>query len=200
MVMEKSIEKLINQLLLNKHGLSCNVVNCAETLNYNLYVVIINVKYSDMYPTLGGNLSILEFLNDTKSKFINEIYSVLKYVGAIPFDMHTSIYYNIADIKNFFKLEKTFNDSLDEVNELFESPCLKKIVLKKPNSFKDENWLGDNEKNLISSLYGDDIYVKPFPTSEFHLIKNCDVTNSYINALFSHIPGLPYTYTTPIRN
>jgi len=62
--MEKTIEKVINRLLLSKHGLSCDVVNFEPKESYDFYGVIINVKYSDMYPTLGGNLSVLEINYD----------------------------------------------------------------------------------------------------------------------------------------
>ena len=194
--MEETIEKVINQLLLSKHGLSCNVIDLESKSNSNFYGVVINIKYSDIYPTLGGDLSILDFLDD--AKLMTRIYDVLKYINLSSFDFHPSVFYNITDTENLVELERTFNDSLKKVNESYDEPCLKKIVLRQSFSIDKDDWLSKQSKDLLKSLYGNNLYARPFPVSEFHLISDCVRTKTYLNTLYSETPGLAYTISKPV--
>lgn len=194
--MEKTIEKVINRLLLSKHGLNCDVVNFEPKESYDFYGVIINVRYSDIYPTLGGNLSVLDFLDN--SNLMDKIFDVLKYINLSSFDFHSSVFYHITDIENLVELERTFNDGLEKVNESYDQFCLKKIVLRQSFSVYKDDWLSEPSKDILKSIYGDNIYTKPFPVSEFHLISNCVRTKSYLETLYSQVPGLAYTISKAV--
>jgi len=124
--MEKALKKLVDTMVLNKHGLSCDVVTYKYASDVTGYLFIINFKVSEVYPFFDSYVDGLDY-KLREEDFLSDIMESVRYVSVLPMDVYNSVFYRVLDPENIEILNQSVKKTLDEVKEETGSECFSEV-------------------------------------------------------------------------
>lgn len=124
--MEKALKKLVDTMVLNKHGLSCDVVTYKYASNVTGYLFIVNFKVSQIYPLFEDHVDNLDYIL-REEDFLTDILESVRYVSVMPMDVYNGIFYRALDPENIEILNQSVKKTLDEVKEETGFECFSEV-------------------------------------------------------------------------
>jgi hypothetical protein len=170
--LDKSLEKIINQLLLKKYGLNCDIITVMTDTNEPRYFVVINIDLYKSYP-LFDNFDEKYSLSFTSAKFYNDLLKILKYINLTELDVLDPVIVKFNDKKAIDLLNQDLQNTLDEmISEGYD--CFKEFFFKVDSS--DISMLHPFIKKKLKEVYEDEYdllsYVKTLKINTS--LKRCD--------------------------
>jgi len=130
--LDKSLEKIINQLLLKKYGLNCDIITVMTDTNEPRYFVVINIDLYKSYP-LFENFDEKYSLSFTSAKFYDDLLKILKYINLTELDILDPVIVKFNDKKAIDLLNQDLQNTLDEmISEGYD--CFKEFFFKVDSS------------------------------------------------------------------
>lgn len=150
--LDKSLEKIINQLLLKKYGLNCDIITVMTDTNEPRYFVVINIDLYKSYP-LFDNFDEKYSLSFTSAKFYNDLLKILKYINLTELDVLDPVIVKFNDKKAIDLLNQDLQNTLDEmISEGYD--CFKEFFFKVDSS--DISMLHPFIKKKLKEVYEDE--------------------------------------------
>lgn len=150
--LDKSLEKIINQLLLKKYGLNCDIITVMTDNNEPRYFIVINIDLYKSYP-LFDNFDEKYSLSFTSAKFYNDLLKILKYINLTELDVLDPVIVKFNDKKAIDLLNQDLQNTLDEmISEGYD--CFKEFFFKVDSS--DISMLHPFIKKKLKEVYEDE--------------------------------------------
>lgn len=150
--LDKSLEKIINQLLLKKYGLNCDIITVMTDTNEPRYFIVINIDLYKSYP-LFNNFDEKYSLSFTSAKFYNDLLKILKYINLTELDVLDPVIVKFNDKKAIDLLNQDLQNTLDEmISEGYD--CFKEFFFKVDSS--DISMLHPFIKKKLKEVYEDE--------------------------------------------
>lgn len=151
--LDKSLEKIINQLLLKKYGLNCDIITVMTDTNEPRYFIVINIDLYKSYP-LFDNFDEKYSLSFTSAKFYNDLLKILKYINLTELDVLDPVIVKFNDKKAIDLLNQDLQNTLDEmISEGYD--CFKEFFFKVDSSDID-SMLHPFIKKKLKEVYEDE--------------------------------------------
>lgn len=150
--LDKSLEKIINQLLLKKYGLNCDIITVMTDNDEPRYFIVINIDLYKSYP-LFDNFDEKYSLSFTSAKFYNDLLKILKYINLTELDVLDPVIVKFNDKKAIDLLNQDLQNTLDEmISEGYD--CFKEFFFKVDSS--DISMLHPFIKKKLKEVYEDE--------------------------------------------
>lgn len=135
--MDKALKKLVDTMVLNKHGLSCEVLTYKYASDVTGYLFLINVELKRLYPLFDEFDDSLDNLL-MKIDFVDEIMSSVRYLSVNPMDIYRQVFYRITDPEVIPLLTNSIKETIVEVQKETNSDCFSDIHCEFVNVFEEK--------------------------------------------------------------
>ena len=135
--MEETLKKLVNSMILKKHGLSCEVLTYKYASDVTGYLFLINVELKKLYPLFDEyDVSLDSLLMEID--FVDEIVSSVRYLSVNPMDIYNQVFYRIKDPEVIPLLTDSIKETMIEVQDETNSDCFSDIHCEFVNVFEEK--------------------------------------------------------------